>query len=81
MSNPVKDFTKKEWSLWLGSLLIVVVSNLFSGDVDLPTLVAALVGVTSLIFAAKGNVWAQILRWCSASSTASSPGGSATGVR
>ncbi len=49
MSNPVKDFTKKEWSLWLGSLLIVVVSNLFSGDVDLPTLVAALVGVTSLI--------------------------------
>lgn len=61
MSNPVKDFTKKEWSLWLGSLLIVVVSNLFSGDVDLPTLVAALVGVTSLIFAAKGNVWAQIL--------------------
>ena len=61
MSNPVKDFTKKEWSLWLGSLLIVVVSNLFSGDVDLPTLVAALVGVTSLIFAAKVNVWAQIL--------------------
>ena len=61
MSNPVKDFTKKEWSLWLGSLLIVVVSNLFSGDVDLPTLVAALVGVTSLIFAEKGNVWAQIL--------------------
>lgn len=31
MSNPVKDFTKKEWSLWLGSLLIVVVSNLFPG--------------------------------------------------
>lgn len=37
MSNPVKDFTKKEWSLWLGSLLIVVVSNLFSGDDGLPT--------------------------------------------
>lgn len=60
-TNPIKDFTKKEWSLWLCSLLIVVVSNLLSGDVDLLTLAAALVGVTSLIFAAKGNVWAQIL--------------------
>lgn len=60
-TNPIKDFTKKEWSLWLCSLLIVVVSNLLSGDVDPLTLAAALVGVTSLIFAAKGNVWAQIL--------------------
>ncbi len=53
--------TKKEWILWIASLLIVIVSNLFSSDFDLLTLVAALVGVTSLIFAAKGNVWAQIL--------------------
>lgn len=53
--------TKKEWILWIASLLIVLVSNLFSSDFDLLTLVAALVGVTSLIFAAKGNVWAQIL--------------------
>ena len=60
-TNPIKDFAKKEWSLWLCSLLIVVVSNLLSGDVDPLTLAAALVGVTSLIFAAKGNVWAQIL--------------------
>lgn len=41
--------------------MIVIISNLFSSDFDLLTLVAALVGVTSLIFAAKGNVWAQIL--------------------
>ena len=53
--------TKKEWILWIASLSIVIVSNLFSSDFDLLTLVAALVGVTSLIFAAKGNVWAQIL--------------------
>ena len=61
MHNPLKTLTKKEWILWIASLLIVLASNLFSADFDLLTLVAALVGVTSLIFAAKGNVWAQIL--------------------
>ena len=61
MNNPIKDLTKKEWRLWLGSLLIVIVSNILSGSVDLLTLIAACVGITSLIFAAKGNVWAQIL--------------------
>ena len=61
MNNPIKDLTIKEWILWLGSLMIVIISNLVSGDVDMLTLVAACVGITSLIFAAKGNVWAQIL--------------------
>ena len=61
MSNPIKNLTKKEWALWFGSLLVVIASNLLSGKVDLLTLSAACVGITSLIFAAKGNVWAQIL--------------------
>ena len=61
MSNPIKQLTKKEWILWIGSLVIVIISNLVSGDVDVLTLVTACVGITSLIFAAKGNVWAQIL--------------------
>lgn len=61
MSNPIKNLTKKEWGLWIGSLLIVIVSNLMTGDIDYLTLAAACVGITSLIFAAKGNVWAQIL--------------------
>ena len=61
MHNPIQDLTKKEWFLWLGSLLIVILSNLVSGSVDVLTLVAVCVGITSLIFAAKGNVWAQIL--------------------
>lgn len=61
MHNPIQDLTKKEWLLWLGSLLIVILSNLVSGSVDVLTLVAVYVGITSLIFAAKGNVWAQIL--------------------
>jgi nicotinamide mononucleotide transporter len=61
MHNPIQGLTKKEWLLWLGSLLIVILSNLVSGSVDVLTLVAVCVGITSLIFAAKGNVWAQIL--------------------
>lgn len=61
MSNPIKSLTKKEWILWMGSLAIVIFSNLLSTDIDVLTLVSACVGITSLIFAAKGNVWAQIL--------------------
>lgn len=61
MNNPIKNLTKKEWCLWLVSLFIVIISNLLTENIDLLTLIAACVGITSLIFAAKGNVWAQIL--------------------
>ena len=61
MNNPLKSLSKKEWGIWFGSLMVVTVSNLIPGDLDVLTLAAALIGVTSLIFAAKGNVWAQIL--------------------
>lgn len=61
MNNPLKTLTKREWSLWLASLATVIISNLATTDLDLLTLISALVGVTSLIFAAKGNVWAQFL--------------------
>ena len=61
MSNPVTSLTKKEWGVWICSLFIIIASNVLSGSFDLLTLVAACIGVTSLIFAAKGNVWSQIL--------------------
>lgn len=61
MINPFKNLTKKEWLLWIFSLLIITISNILSGDINLLTLITAWIGVTSLIFAAKGNVWAQIL--------------------
>ena len=60
MNNPIKTLTKREWSIWLGSIIIVLISNLATKDFDMLTLVAALTGVTSLIFAAKGNVWGQM---------------------
>ncbi len=61
MNNPIKMLSKREWIIWMGSLIIVFASNIITTDFDLLTLVAALIGVTSLIFAAKGNVWAQVL--------------------
>lgn len=61
MNNPIKMLSKREWIIWMGSLTIVFASNIITTDFDLLTLVAALIGVTSLIFAAKGNVWAQVL--------------------
>ena len=54
LRNPIKDLAKKERWLWIGSLFVVIVSNLVSGDVDYLTLAAASIGVTSLIFAARG---------------------------
>ena len=61
MSNPIKNLTTKEWGLWLSSLTVVILSNLWSGEIDLLTLIAVCVGATALVFAAKGNVWAQFL--------------------
>ncbi|WP_405353813.1 nicotinamide riboside transporter PnuC [Ruminococcus sp.] len=61
MSNPIASLTKKEWGVWICSLCIIIISNFLSESFNSLILIAACVGVTSLIFAAKGNVWAQIL--------------------
>lgn len=61
MNNPIKNLSKKEWAMWVGSLIVVFISNIKTNEMDWLTFIAALVGATSLIFAAKGNVWAQIL--------------------
>ena len=61
MNNLLKTITKKEWTLWIGSVGVILLSNILTRKVDFLMLVAALVGVTSLVLAAKGNFWAQIL--------------------
>lgn len=61
MHNPWKELSIKEWGLWIVSILAVTISNLAGGSFDVLTLAATWVGITSLIFAAKGNVWAQFL--------------------
>ena len=61
LNNPFRGLRKREWALWLISLTVVVTSNLMAGTVDPITLTATLVGVTALIFIARGDVWGQIL--------------------
>ena len=61
MNNPIRNLSRIEWTIWMTSLIIVGIANIVSGDVNILTLFATWIGVTSLIFAAKGNVWSQIL--------------------
>ena len=61
LKNMSDYFTKKELLLWIGSILTILISFiLFKGDNAL-SLIASLIGVTSLIFCAKGNPFGQFL--------------------
>ena len=53
-------FTKQEIGLWGGSVILILGAFLLFGG-DYFSLTASLIGVTSLIFAAKGNPLAQVL--------------------
>ncbi|MDE6025774.1 MAG: nicotinamide riboside transporter PnuC [Lachnospiraceae bacterium] len=54
-------FTKVERLLWCISVAVIVVSFFIFDRENFMTLVASLIGVTSLIFNAKGNPFGQIL--------------------
>lgn len=58
--NPFHDLTKFELALWICSMCIVTLSFLLSSN-NILTLIASLIGVTALIFVAKGYVFGQIL--------------------
>lgn len=57
----LKYFSNVEWALWLPSLLFIIISFLAFGGDGYLTLVASLVGATSLIYCAKGNPIGQVL--------------------
>ena len=61
MFKSFKDLTKFEWGLWLLSLFAVSGSYLLSPNGDVLSLIASLIGVTALIFVAKGYVLGQVL--------------------
>lgn len=56
-----RAFTKFDWGLWLSSMALVTFSFGIGAKRDYLTLIASLVGVTALIFVAKGEVFGQIL--------------------
>ncbi len=57
--NPFRDLTKFECALWTSSLVVVSASYLLSPDRDWLALLTSLIGVTALIFVAKGYVIGQ----------------------
>ena len=56
----IQNLTKFEWALWAGGMLLVIGSYLFSREGVL-SLIASLIGVTALIFVAKGDALGQLL--------------------
>ena len=54
-------FTKGEIALWSSSVILIIVSFLIFDRANYMTLIASLIGVTSLIFCAKGNPIGQVL--------------------
>ena len=61
MKNPFRDLNRFEKGLWLTSVLAIAGSAVLSGAVDALNVIASLIGVTALIFVAKGYVLGQVL--------------------
>ncbi len=59
--NPFKSLNVFEWVLWSLSMLSIIVSAVVSGKSSLLETIASLVGVTALIFVAKGLIIGQAL--------------------
>ncbi len=60
-SNPFRDLSKFEFFLWLLSITVCIGAYFLSGKKDSLTVTASLIGVTALIFVAKGYVLGQVL--------------------
>ncbi|MGN0557100.1 MAG: nicotinamide riboside transporter PnuC [Acutalibacteraceae bacterium] len=61
IKNTLKSLSAFEKGLWLTSVGAVFISMIFSPSVDILSLTASLIGVTALIFVAKGNALGQLL--------------------
>ena len=61
MKKLLSYFSRLEIALWVSSVSLIVLSFLAFDRVNYLTLCASLIGVTSLIFNAKGNPFGQVL--------------------
>ena len=57
----IKNLTKGELLLWITSLLIIIISFFIFQNTNYLNLITSLIGVTSLIFLAKGDTLGQVL--------------------
>mgnify|MGYP003291862328 FL=1 len=61
MKEKLAYFSKGEWALWCGSVSMILLFYFLFGGEDVFSLCASLIGVTSLIFNAKGHPFGQML--------------------
>ncbi len=61
IKSKIHYFTKTELILWFSSVSVIIASFCMFDRENFMTLIASIIGVTSLIFAAKGNPFAQVL--------------------
>ena len=61
MKKLLSYFTKAELTIWLSSIAFIIVSFLLFDRANYLTLIASLMGATSLIFCAKGNPIGMII--------------------
>ncbi|MBQ9760642.1 MAG: nicotinamide mononucleotide transporter [Clostridia bacterium] len=59
--NPIANLTKFEWALWLSSVTVVALAFFLGGRMGVISFIASLLGVTALIFVAKGDVTGQFI--------------------
>ncbi len=58
---PIKYFTRGEIALWCSSAALIILSFFIFGGDNILTLIASLIGITSLLLCAKGNPLGQVL--------------------
>ena len=61
MSKLKNYFSKSEIALWISSVMLIIISFCVFDRTNYLPLCASLIGVTSLIFNAKGNPFGQLL--------------------
>lgn len=62
--NPFKGLTPFEWALWLFSLTAITASFFAVGNTDYASLCTSLLGVTALIFMARGDPFGMVVMIC-----------------
>lgn len=61
IKESIKNLSVFEWGLWGVSVIMIIASAVVSGRPDWLSVIGSLIGVTALIFVAKGDVLGQIL--------------------
>lgn len=61
IKESIKNLSVLEWGLWGASVIMIIASAVVSGRPDWLSLIGSLIGVTALIFVAKGDVLGQII--------------------